>query len=255
MAAWLGAAIPAVSNLVGGLMNFFQGQAANQANAEFQERAMKEGIRWRVADAKAAGVSPIVALGAPTFNPAPAHIGDTSLGESFARAGQDVSRSITATRTQDERTKMLMDLQLERSGLENELLRSRIARENATPMPPAPVLNVPLRRTMSSDMGRHQEAGEVADAGFASGPGGQLIPVPSKDVKERIEDNWIQEMLWSVRNNLYPSLRSLGGMAAGPGGRVMAPGRDDQAPSKKLLPRGFTRWEYDVLKQAYVPRR
>lgn len=232
-----------LGNIGGGLINHFSNQAANAENREFQMRSMKEGIRWRVDDARAAGVSPLVALGAPTFNPGPVSIADTSMGEAFSRSGQDISRAITATRPAGERVKALENLQLERAGLENELLRSRLARENATPMPPAPVLDVPLKRTMSPKGLPNQEVGSISDKGWNEIRPGVFAPVPSNDVKERIEDNAIQELIWAVRNNAFPSYGAL--MGAKP--------KPYDAPPRNKLPRGAKGWKFSVSDQAYEP--
>jgi hypothetical protein len=102
--------------------------------------------------------------------------------------------------------------------LENELLRSQIAREQAQLGPPqpssdpaliegqgdTPVIDEPMRRTGTGPKAS-QEPGAVSDVGFARTSTG-YAPVPSRDVKERIEDNLISEAMWSIRNLLLPNL-------------------------------------------------
>lgn len=82
-------------------------------NEQFQNDLAKHGIKWRVQDAEDSGLHPLAALGvnpasggfsASAFNSgSPA----TSRGSRFATAlsntGQDVSRAIAATQTEDER--------------------------------------------------------------------------------------------------------------------------------------------------------
>ena len=63
----LGGIIGAGANIIGGLL----GKSEADAQMDFQKQAMKNRIQWTVADANKAGVSPIYALGAPTFNPSP----------------------------------------------------------------------------------------------------------------------------------------------------------------------------------------
>ncbi|UDN67567.1 DNA pilot protein [robinz microvirus RP_48] len=53
-------------------------QAAAQWQREWESTMAQNSIGWRVADAQRAGVSPLVALGAPTFNPNPISIGNVS---------------------------------------------------------------------------------------------------------------------------------------------------------------------------------
>lgn len=53
----------------------------------FQREVGQNSIGWRVEDAARAGVSPLVALGAPTFNPSPISIGGFGIGGTPATPG------------------------------------------------------------------------------------------------------------------------------------------------------------------------
>lgn len=57
-------------NLLGGYLGSKSASDANQSNAELQREFAQHGIRWKVADAKAAGIHPLAALGATTQGPA-----------------------------------------------------------------------------------------------------------------------------------------------------------------------------------------
>lgn len=160
----LGSLIGAGANIIGGLLNRKSQQEANainQANADrnaaMQAEFAQQGIRWKVADAKAAGIHPLYALGAQTTSFSPVSVGavgDTSLGNSLANAGQDVSRAINATRTLPERQAAiaLTQAQLEGINLDNEIKRTTVASniqrmvQNANPPAPtiAPDANVPF---------------------------------------------------------------------------------------------------------------
>lgn len=100
-----------------------------------KERAMQKdfaqkGIQWKVADATKAGLHPLAALGANTMSYSPVQIGDMS--QPLAEMGQNVDRSIAATANGTERSSAQIGaLQMERAGLENDLLRSQIATTNA----------------------------------------------------------------------------------------------------------------------------
>lgn len=93
----------ALGSLVGGLLGKDAARDAAGINRDMQRQFAQYGIRWKVDDAKAAGIHPLAALGASTHSFSPVFQGDNSLGEGLARAGQDISRSIEATRTQRER--------------------------------------------------------------------------------------------------------------------------------------------------------
>lgn len=138
--AVIAAGVQAVSGLAGGLL----GANAAAKNAKFQQDLAKKGIRWKVEDAKAAGIHPLYALGAPTFSPGPIDTGGGALGASVANMGQDIGRAIDSTRTEGERTDArntaYLALQLENQKLQNDSLRmdvaSKVARLATNPAMP-----------------------------------------------------------------------------------------------------------------------
>lgn len=235
----LGALISAGANLLGGAMSSAATREANQAsrqlaydNINLQKDFATSGIRWKVEDAKRAGIHPIYALGAstPSFSPVSANFAaDNSMGNAMAAAGQDIGRAINATRPQDERmtvyNKTAQALQLENMSLQNDVLRTEIASKNARlqqtlnpPMASATnnflipgqtgsplVSDQPMNRVYADPSRVHQEPGATTDTGHLRTSGG-LFPVPSKDAKEKIEDNWYQETAHFVRNNLLPMI-------------------------------------------------
>lgn len=150
----LGNLISAGANIIGGLFGKSSAdkaresqERANAANAALQREFAQNSIRWRVADARAAGVHPIYALGAPTISASPSYVGataDNSLGSAIANAGQDIGRAVNATRTTPERVLALKEaqLRLESLSLDNEVKRAglasslqRLAQNSNPPMP------------------------------------------------------------------------------------------------------------------------
>lgn len=97
----LGGLVSAAASLAGGR----QSQRSNERMAAGQERLQREfaqhGIRWKVEDAKAAGLHPLYALGAQTTPYSPVAVQD-SRGPAMAEAGQHVGRAIAATSTRAE---------------------------------------------------------------------------------------------------------------------------------------------------------
>lgn len=221
-----------------------------ERNVAMQKEFAQNGIRWKVADAKAAGLHPLAALGASgaSFSPMQSVGGGES--NHWAETGQNISRAIAATRSNDEKDEMFARLRLENAGLQNDMLRSQIAQLNSAQLGPSMpstsglpttmgglVKEVPLERTSSAPGSPHQEVGHVSDVGWAKTATG-LAPVPSKDVKERIEDQMIPEIQWGLRNNLLPTFDQK---------------NQSIAPSKALLPRGADMWRYNILKQEWQP--
>lgn len=221
----LAAAIPAA---IGGIASYFAGQSAADAARENAERNIahqkefaQHGIQWKVADAKAAGVHPLAALGASTHSFAPVSIGSSSMASTFSAMGQDVSRAMMAGQSHGERVsdagKMMQALQVENASLQNDLLRSQISRLNqqATPSLPGGVPNITSdqppesvkvepSKTEAVNVAHPSQAAAVAPDVSYSRTATGLAPVPSKTVKELIEDITIPQLLWGLRNNILP---------------------------------------------------
>lgn len=227
----IGNLISAGASLVGGLLGKKSAEKAQEANQNLQREFAQSGITWKVEDAKRAGIHPIYALGAPTVSASNAYVGDTAMPNALAAAGQDIGRAVNATRSAPQRADAFAQasqkLALEKGSLENEILKLDIAsragrlRQAAAPAMPLNtrylipgqaqtaggplVKDEPLTRTASNPAALHQEPGAVSDVGYSRTSGG-AFPTPSKDVKERIEDNWYQETMHFVRNNLLPMI-------------------------------------------------
>lgn len=225
--------------LAGGLMGQSAQKDANaaaaaqaQANYEHQKEFAQNSIQWKAADASRAGIHPLYALGASTTSFSPVsvgHVGGSPLGEALSSIGQDVTRAAAANRSPTERVAAVTtaqqvtagNLSLENMKLQNELLKQRVATMQSAqvgPGGPEETQNL-LIPGQGQTAGINPEPMKVAPAGSApSGEAGAITdigwsrtstgwaPVPSKDVKERIEDNIIQEGLHAFRNNLLPSL-------------------------------------------------
>lgn len=167
----IGEIIGAGASLLGGLFNRNSQEKANAANLAFareqldrnealQREFAQSGVRWKVDDAKAAGVHPLFALGAQTHSFSPVSVGggqeaSSSAGDAIAQAGQNIGRAVQAGMTRDERdaSSALTALQLEKAGLENEMLRTQITRlRNPPGQPPAmPTLTPPGALSIKSD--------------------------------------------------------------------------------------------------------
>lgn len=133
--------------------NATQLQIANQNIANQREFA-QQGIRWKVADAEAAGLHPLAALGAQVSSYSPVSVGDLAMPRtSFGEMGQDIGRAITAGQTESERSgtmataisRVAQTFQLEKMNLENEVLKTDIALKRSQLPPPFPG-DIPLPR-------------------------------------------------------------------------------------------------------------
>lgn len=213
----LAAVIGAGASLASSILGNRSAEKQAEKNIKYQKDFAQKGIQWRTQDAKKAGIHPLAALGAQTHSFAPVSVGHDYSG--LAQAGQDIGRAIDATRNSGERvdayTKTVHQLQLQRMGLENELLASQIAKVRGAGHPPASpsptnlgmipgqgdVKTQPHKVTASHPNDPSREAGAITDTGHAwTGTG--WAPVMSDDFKQRSEeDPWAVLGHW-VRNRV-----------------------------------------------------
>jgi len=118
-----GAAISAGASLIGGLFGGKGQRDANASNERLQREFAQNGIRWKVADAKAAGLHPLFALGGSgaTYTPSAQNVMSPMAG-SLDSMGQNISRAVAAQASSQEK---------EANALQLELLRSQINKNNA----------------------------------------------------------------------------------------------------------------------------
>lgn len=248
-----GALIGGGAALLGGAFSGREQRKATQANIDHQREFAQHGLRWKVEDAKAAGVHPLYALGASTHSFAPSITPNTGMSDAISSAGQNVGRAVAQTSTANERAfnDAMKAEQLKNARLQNTLLEGQITSVNKITQPAWPgsshalegqgnsslVSNKPLERVASQPGKPYSEPGAITDVGWVAVPGGGLAPVPSKDVKERIEDQLVPEMSWAMRNQLMPNL-------------IQTP-----KPPRSALPKGYDRWEWSFKQQAYFPAK
>lgn len=110
-------------------------------NMKQQTRFAREGIQWRVEDAKRAGIHPLFALGASTQSFSP-----ISVGSDFGGMGQSLGRAVAASANSDERSmqRQGMQLELENKRLQNDILKAKLASDRTVAAtgsgPPKPKL-------------------------------------------------------------------------------------------------------------------
>lgn len=230
---------------------YISGQQTNKQN----KQALQHSIQWRVQDARKAGIHPLYALGAPSMSPY-ATAFESHMGQAIDRsieAGKDRAERLataTAAATTSATQAAADKLTLENMNLQNHMLRSQIARLNSTQVgPPAPTMGamssdptgrvqpLPAQPIINSPNNDAREAGVVTDYGYSRSDQGGLTVVPSMDVKNRIEDNMVQELAWAWRNQVLPSL---GGMRP-------------PDPREFPLPRGTDRWRWSAVNQQFLP--
>lgn len=213
----LGSIIGGIGSIASGLF----GKKQADKNIKMQREFAQSGIQWKVEDAKKAGIHPLYALGAQTHSFQPVSAGDATA--SFAQAGQDVGRALDATSTSSQRTARFAEasaqLSLENMSLQNQMLASQIAKLRQGQAPPMAgadrylvdgqvqsglIQDDPLERRASDPSNLSREAGAVSESGLLRTPSGHA-PVYSHDAKDRLEEDLIGQLQWSLRNRILPT--------------------------------------------------
>lgn len=199
--------------VVGGIFDsIFEGDRRAEER-RYQESREDSFVQRRARDARRAGIHPLAALG---MNAPSSYGGSMTESGGFERMGQNLDRAVMANSSpNDQYTRRLRQIQLERGELENTLLRSQIANSTGTHFP---VDVQPLKPTATGP-NPGVTVGEIPEVTWARTSSGGRAPVPSQDVKQSIEDQLIQEIAWALRNNLLPP-----GGIAGSSGETWVPG-------------------------------
>lgn len=177
----------------------------NTNQREQQREFAQKGVQWRVKDAEAAGIHPLAALGANLTNYSP-----VTVGTDFAGVGQDISNAMHKTRSQPERDeavkKSMADLGVTNLDLQNQLLKSQIAKINASINPPMP--NAGTRHFIpgQGNSPTTDDLGEKAERPqrqmHLRTPDGYIPTDPNLSDAQSIEDRWGEWVgdIYGVRN-------------------------------------------------------
>jgi len=232
LAGLIGSGISAGLNLFGAKQSRKHAEKMAARSEALSREFAQSGIQWRVADAKAAGIHPLAALGANTHTPSFAAMGVDTSG--YGAAGQDISRAMqTAAQSPSKKQQLyrakVMELDLRNRELQNDYLASQIAKNNQAgqtprtgisdgpmlvdgqpdagglPLPGGRVLTRPMRREAPHSDRKYQEAGAHTDLGYARTKAG-YAPTMSRDTKERLDDDLPGVIWWNIRNRILPAL-------------------------------------------------
>lgn len=259
-----GSIISSASSLIGGGLNAITSKQAGDREYARQQEFAQNGIRWRVEDAKAAGIHPIFAVGAntPTYSPQAAVGTDYGL----STAGQNISRAIETKQTARERQEMndlqkaLVAAQIRRTDAETKRIEDSTiddALRFAALSSRAVTQRQPKAPSMPSETGTYED--------LASGIkpyviGDTILELPPEDVADLAEDPKVLaawkaavEIAWNtdprVKEHLVKKLpkRMRDGIRAGTHEIIRRPGYGISYREKKsdktfpLTPRNFSR--------------
>lgn len=219
-----GGVVGSVGSLAGGIVQGITANRLANKNIATQKEFAQNGIRWKVADAKAAGIHPLYALGATTasYSPVSGYSGDFGISEAANQFGQGISRAAQAkmTRVEREREQARQEMQdvfaLARFKqeqryqdaqirlIDSEIARNKVASDVAlmtaaktAPMPGSPTLlpgqaDAPPAGTKDAPYWDPS----IPQVGFAHDPKGRKqAVVPSDPISQRTEDKLVIEWI------------------------------------------------------------
>jgi hypothetical protein len=241
------AAVTAGSNYLANKSN----EKINKQNNALQREFAQHGIQWKVADAKAAGIHPLAALGAQTHSFQPSSIGMESVAPDLTKMGQSVSRAANATKNHTARMQSLMEDKLT---AEISLINAQATNIGKASNPAMPTDNTPALQTFGSNdvivsnpaveleknrvpmraVGTNQSvaAGNLPDQSFVRGRNGAMMPVMPEALTQAYENNTLGSILWALRNQVAPNLGFI------------------KPPSRKGL-KPYEYWEWTPHNQGY----
>lgn len=169
----LDALISAGANLLGGLFNRNQQADFNAQQLAFgrqqldmQREFAQHGIQWKVADAQAAGLHPLAALGAQTSSPSPVSVGGSAPTADFGSLGQDLGRAAKALQTEATReavvAKQEREADLEGKKLDNVAKADAIATRRMGQLGPP----MPSSETSWNSLLAHLDRSPPRSAGY-----------------------------------------------------------------------------------------
>jgi hypothetical protein len=220
----LGSLIGAGSSIIGGILGRKNAKKQSQREYERQKEFAQHGIRWKAADAEAAGISKLYALGANTTSYSPQSVGGSDYG--ISQAGQNIGRAIEATQSGSQRQQkmahQLAQVQLQGLELDNDIKRAKLAsatRLAAQPgTPPAhnsfettPHVPGQGNSTLVDVRKKIAPAGHSPEASYGVHPevdwyrtSKGYVPQIPQDLAESMEQNWAASAMWQLRNSLGP---------------------------------------------------
>lgn len=197
-----GALISAGGSLLGGLFGSDSARDAARQNARAQKEFAQHGIRWRVADAKAAGLHPLYALGAQTPSFSPVHV-QSPMGDAISQAGQHIGRGIQAKATSQEQQLVRLEMMEKLSRIRENDARAALINQELHDLqqkgPKFPGVNTPESSVIPSvvpqdQVGSHPYQGMVkvkpAEVTAGSGVPGITAGVPEGFTKIRMPGDW-----------------------------------------------------------------
>lgn len=205
----------------------FTGYNAAKKEIQYQKDFAKKGIQWRVADAKAAGIHPLYALGAQThsYNP-------VGLGSQMSNMGQQISKYLSPFE------RKMQELAVERAQTEIDVLKSQLPNpDNLNTINQLPNTNQP--ETLQQDPSQPSRVKGASPAvGWMWNEDGVMQRTYSNAGKQLTEDDFPAQLQWQWFNNVMPWLKAGG-----------------TPPPRDMLPKGYDYWKWEGSSNGFRPAK
>lgn len=241
-----GSLIGAGSSLLGGALGASSSRNLNDRQIDLQKEFARKGVRWRVADAKAAGIHPLAALGltgssySPSFSTNP-------MGAALAEAGQTVGSGVRQNRISPVEKSIINKNNAEADFARASAAASLQARSNQSQNSPVSSVSVAEPQNNAIRLNQHSvlPLSNIADAEAAERRWGDIaqeamgIVVLGSDIAENvIPDTWADKVVdRSIR--IKDRRRRVGKRRAN---RYLTPGNARAIPYKRFRTRRDRRY-------------
>ena len=202
----------AIGSFLGGIVGAASEQKIADDNRDLQMDFATRGIQWKAADAKAAGLHPLAALGAQTLSYQPQQIDSSH----YANMGQSLGRAVDSALTKSDRIKKEAAdaLALQKASRENDLLKAQTTFVQRSTNPPFPSGSITGDVLVNPDEITSTRIGDRATTASPPKPGtsefeyrdGSVVSLPSPEAKAAIEDVLPYEVEHYARNRIIPWL-------------------------------------------------
>jgi hypothetical protein len=206
--AWLaplvGGAVSAIGSIYGAQQNAQAQEQVNAENLAYQKEFAQNDIQWKVADAKAAGINPLAALGAQeqSFS----NLVAPQPGAGFSSAGQSLGRAISALQTPEQRDNQAAAtaLDLQSKQLNNQYIAAKINEINNPSAPGQPTAGRAAQ--LPGKMNSEFEENPVALYAWAPRSDGTIILGPSRATEGWSWNSYAAKAQYEYRTNVEQNL-------------------------------------------------
>lgn len=192
----MGTAIGAGLGLLGGITGSFFNRDLSERQMAFAREMAQNGIQWRVEDARKAGIHPLYALGAPTFN-APNIMIEDPLPQAMRESGQQIGHAIGQMQSQSDKLITALQLDMLQSQARKLKAEAGIVEEQELASYNA--------RNSQNGLGIHSESDRVNEMG-------QVPQVRGTEVPGAAESGWydVQPSKYTSASVAAPGLEARG---------------------------------------------